>query len=533
MSSVFKRYVDFCNEMGDDSTGDSTIDLEDLEFVHTQLLSSHDTAEASALMKNDRILVRKIQFAEREAEAERKRAQREADKVFFQQMRHLMPDLGGSRSADVILDCRGKLVDKHGRSQRILSTTVRAQSSMIIKRCPWLGSIIQTARAKAKEEADKKKQEEEENKKTPETEVFGATEIEDDEEVQVKEVLHEEEAVTGAANIEPEDDSDDDFEDAPARVEEDTPDVVSWSHHHRSRSERDLLVVTLPNHSPEAIKILLEYCYTNRVLALGHDAFVQACKTRPSRHQGPAAPYQISHHSNAKRWPNNGHPSLSFQVALAALSLAEEAGIPRLSLMCEICSSQLVSSLNFIEALSACAAQRSISGNDLPLLRKAAMDMILRNGSRVVDEITKMASFRAALEEQRSMMIPTLLQGTMEAVTSFEKSKGIKRDSSEVSHSSFEELDKQDAFRRELERRSRREERTDRNPAHRNEHVYDAELDDIYDPFLSGWAAETAKRSLTRMSQHLDSISRRNTSRGSFPFPAGSRRSNRRRTSQS
>jgi hypothetical protein len=533
---VFKRFVDFCNEMGDDSSGDSTVFLTDLEFVHSQLLSEDDTAEASALMKNDRILVRKIQSAEREAEAERNRTQRESDRIFFQQLRHLMPDLGGSKTADVILDCRGNIVDRHGRSQRILSTTVRAHSSIICKRCPWLGRIIQAARTKAREEADKKTKEEEENKKTPDTESSGAAEIEDDEEVLFKEEQLEEDAVSGATKIEPEDDSEfdvDAFEDAPARVEEDTPDAVHSSHHHRLRHLRNSLMVPLPQHSPEAVKILLEYCYTNRVVALGHDAFVQACKTRPTKQQGPVAPYQTTHHSSAKRWPSNGHPTISFHVALAAISLAEEAGIPRLSLMCEISASQLLSSLNFMDALSMCARQRSISGNDLPLLRKAAMDMILGSGQRGVAEFSRSSSFRAALEEQRSEIIPTLLKGTMEAVSSYEKVKGIKRDSSEISIASFEELDKEDAFQRENERRKRRQGRTHKSSDQSHEHLYDAELDDLYGPLLSGWAADTAKRSLARMSHHLDSIARRSTSRGSFPFPAGSRRSNRRRTSQS
>ncbi len=529
--SVFRRFVDFCNEVGAGSSGGSTpVCVTDLEFVHSQLLNGHDTAEASALMKDDRILVRKVQTAKRRAEAERNRIQREADRQFFRHMRLLMPDdSGGPASADVILDCRGTLPGRDGRGRRTSRGTLPANSAIIGKRCRWLSDIIQRARAKAREEAaDKVKEEEEGNKKTPDTAHSGAAEIKDDEGVQMNGGDMPEGEATSAAKIEPEEDpDDDDFGDAPARAEEDTADVVSLSQHQGSRSGSNLLVVTLPDHPAEAVQILLEYCYTNRVFALGHDAFVQACRTRPTKHQGPVA---------GERWPiNNGSPTVTFHVALAATYLAEEAGMPRLSLMCEISASRLLSPSNFMEALSMCANQRDRSGNCLPRLRKAAMDIILANGPTGVAELCRSTSFRAALEEQRSVLVPTLLQGTMEAVLSFDKSRGTKRDGTELRYTSFEELDKVDAVQRENERRKRRQERPRRSATNRNEHVYDSELDDLDDPFFAGWAAETAKRSMTRMSRHLASLSRRNTPKGSFSFPAaaGSRRPSRRRSTQS
>ncbi len=523
---AFRRFVDFCNGIGaGSSSGGKALRVTDLEFVHSQPLNGNDTAEWGALMKNDRILVRGDRSSEREAEAERNRIQREADRAFFQHMSRLMPNLRGSGAADVILHCVGGGTEREGRSQRTSEAILPAYSVIISKRCRWLSDIIHRGRAKAQEEANKRKSNEKKNNKTPDTAPSGAAKIEDDEGMQKKDDdMPQWEALAGAAKIEEEEDAGDNFEDAAAvRVEEDTPDVVSFSHHLWSRSESDLLVVTLPNHPPEAVEILLEYCYTNRVVALGHDAFIQACKTRPTKHQGPVAPYHAIHRSRGKRWPCNGNPTVTLQVALAAISLAEEAVMPRLSLMCEVSASQLLSSSNFMEALSKCAHQRAMSGNGLPRLRNAAMDYLLGYGSRGVAELSRSSLFRAALAEQRSVIIPTLLQGTMEAVASFPKSKGMKRDGVEVRYSSFEDLDREDGVQRENERRKRRQERPHKGADNRNEKVYESEVDDLNDPFFPCWADETAKRSLMRTSRHLAPISRRRTSRGSLSFPVGSR----------
>jgi hypothetical protein len=177
----------------------------------------------------------------------------------------------------------------------------------------------------------------------------------------------------------------------------------------------------------------------------------------------------------------------------------------RLSLTCEVTASQLLSISNVVEALSMCTAHKSISGNDLPRLRKAAMDIVLRSGSRGVVELGP--AFRRALEERRSFIVPTLLQGTMEAVATYDKSRGVKRDSTHVSYPSFKELDREGSYKREREQRKRRQERWETDPSRRAEHSFEEELDFFYDP--QGWTSETAKRSLKRMSHHLDMASRR------------------------
>merc|ERR1711935_517107 len=126
--------------------------------------------------------------------------------------------------------------------------------------------------------------------------------------------------------------------------------------------------------------------------------------------------------------------------------------------MCEVATAQLVSTTNVVRALSLCASQKSKTGNDLPRLRKAAMDIVLRRGSRGVLELGRMPTFRKALEEPRAVIIPTLLQGTTEAVTRYGKQLESKRAKANLPIHSFDELDRNDAILRERERRKRRHE---------------------------------------------------------------------------
>lgn len=275
---------------------------------------------------------------------------------------------------------------------------------------------------------------------------------------------------------------DDSFEDRKVNVivvdddEDDSGHVVSPSLPQiHSRLEKDVAVVVLSEHSPDSVKILLEYCYTNRVVSLGHNAFVQACKTRPNKHNGPVPPYRTTHGANAKFWPNNGIPMVTFSVALSAIRLAEEAGMYRLSFMCEISAAQLVTPGNVVEALTMSTRQKIISGNDLPRLRKAAMNVIFSRGSKFISEIGRSSFFKKALEEDKSIIVPTLLQGTMEAVTLWEK-RGAKRSSPKT----FEDLDKADVENRREERKRRRQERIKKDPT---------EIDEPYDEdLIINWA---------------------------------------------
>lgn len=546
LSAVFQRYVDFCNEAT--TSKEDKISLCELEFVHCQLLNGSDNAETSGLMKNDKIKVRKDRSAERIAEQERMRLQREGDRNFFHQMRYLMPDMGGSKTADVILDCKGKLSDESGRNQQVLSSTVKAHSVILKKRCPWLEGMIRTAEIHAAMEADmdeirsvSKRNEDMDDEKSilvcrVESDLKSGDEHEENDDDSAvlsfapKEKHDTEEAGSGAAEIEIDDEDDDASEEdfraqpLPDECRPCSPAVLTTTCHGIQVTK--FLRITL-DHSPEAVKLLLEYCYTNRVASLGQDAFVHACKTRPLKHAGPVAPYPIST-SGSRRWPKNGHPTVTFAVAVAGIILADEAGLPRLSLMCEVAASQLLTSSNVVDALSLCATQKRASGNDLPFLRKAAMSLIFRSGSRGVSEIARSQSFNRGLASHRAVIIPMLLHGTLEAITTHEKNGSIKRDRNDISQLSFEVLDSEDKYRRAHERKKRRLERIENDPSRRDE-LDDLETEYIYDEFR-GWAHEAPKQSLKRMAKHLESMSSRSMAALAarsprYPFPPGAGRS--------
>ena len=550
LKAVFKQYVDFCNMKSKTDSPDHTkINVQDLEFAFCHLLNENDTAEISALMKNDRIRVRKVRKSERMIEADQKRAQRDSDRVYFQQMRNLLPESCPTRLADILLDCQGKLVDNNGRNQCVLSTTVRAHSSVIRKRCPWLMAIINQAQHKAK-----RLYEEEQTQKceTPDHSSTRATEIENDEEgensndndeIEEKEIGRGEDEISRAGQLGVIGDT---YEDRNVNViigdddEDDAGHVVSSSRHEiNSRPEPDVLTVVLSEHSPEAVKILLEYCYTNRVVSLGHNAFVQACKTRPNKHNGPVPPYPTTHSSNAKKWPNNGIPTITFSVSLAAIRLAEEAGMYRLSFMCEISAAQLVTPTNVVEALMMSTRQKIISGNDLPRLRKAAMDIILKRGRRGVSEIGRSTCFKKALEDERSTIVSTLFQGTMETVSQLEKTKGVKRDISEITHRIFIDIDMEDSYKRAKERNSRRQDFVEMDPSKIHEDD-DESLNDYgekpYDEehFKTAFCGGASKRSLRRMSLHkMDSMRRQTVSRVEMNLSRPNKKRSGRSTSRS
>jgi hypothetical protein len=104
-------------------------------------------------------------------------------------------------------------------------------------------------------------------------------------------------------------------------------------------------------------------------------------------------------------------------VVLAAIQLAEEANIPRLSFMCEIAASQLVSANTSLEALALCEQQYRATGNHLTHLRKAVMlYYILGRGPKGVNDLASMSSFKRTLKEKSDDVVPSLLMGIMETV---------------------------------------------------------------------------------------------------------------------
>jgi len=289
------------------------------------------------------------------------------------------------------------------------------------------------------------------------------------------------------------------------------------------------------DHPREAVELLLEYLYTNRVVPFGVEAFVLSCRTKPAGHHnskkihpskhhhgggvgdGPVPPFPTSGSSATRRWPNKGEPTVSFRAALASVSLAQEAGLSRLVLMSEIAASRLVGPGNFTDALQFCFShQQQYPDTNLSYLRKAAMDIVLRSGPRGV---LVLPSFRRALQESESgsALVPTLLTGTMEAVAAEEERKNLSkrsrkgsshhhgrshrhRDSSrhktpdhtdewrDTAFKYFRVVDRQDNIRRDEERRKKRLKRDERTVK--------------FDPEIL--LAEQRTKRMKRMSNHLD-----------------------------
>lgn len=402
LGAVFERYVEFANEHSD-GKHPLWLRLQDLEFVHCTVLRSSDTPEASALMKNDRIRVQKSRREEKALEAEAMILQCEADRNYFESLRGLMTDIMGS--CDIVLDCQGKLVDENGLNQEVLRTTLRGHFAILSKRCKWLDQLIQQARLDLGRrsivsipDADQLKDQ------------HMRTESDDGDDgiaaLPYPAEPRDDNRTEGATEIENDDDEEANSFSAVSR---------SGSPVHSSSYGSDLVWVTIPNHPPEAVKLLLEYCYTNCVIPLGQEAFEVAWST--PHEEGST---QVRPHS--RQWPDKRkHPRVSFATALAGISLAEEAGLPRLSLMCEVAACSLVESSNVVEALSMCTRQDQFTGNPLKRLRTAAMAFVLRR--RDLDHLARTHSFkRALLEPERSaVLVPSLLIGTMEAMIAREK----------------------------------------------------------------------------------------------------------------
>jgi hypothetical protein len=516
LMAVFNRYVEFCNEhaSGSDQSPKHKIDLSELEFVHCEVLNGNDTAETAALMKNDRISVRREQSDERKEEETRLRLQRESDKAYFTQLRQFLPQTTSSgrtcrhfvdQFADVVLDCRGELpYVVEGYNVPIPSKLIRCHSFMIHKRCPWLSRMIEEARMDGRRS------------------VISVPETKDSEEDQDFELLQfkvqpppplaaavGEDAI--AAQIE--DDENHVRRSSDGSLGVDLDDGETSIVEGRSES---LIYVPINNHAVEAMKLLLEYCYTNRVIPLGYHAFMDSCKTKPTvkKFEGPVAPFS----NRTSRWTNNGEPLVSFAVALAGIRLAEEASLPRLSLMCEIAAGRLVCENSAIHALLACEEQKKRTNNPLTRLRQSAMEIILRS-DRILTSRGIGLLLEKALEDQGSTLVPTLLLGAAEAVESLEKKKkkssphgsssggGIafssaasglgsaKSDWQTAAYASFSRIDKMEAKARERERRKRRLRRdNDAGGADRmdddDDDYYFGEDDDV-DRFVLGAADGT------------------------------------------
>lgn len=487
LNVVFTRFVEFITEKSRDK---EPLSVTDLEFTHNEILSGKDTAEGSALMKDDRIKVRRQRQHLRDEKLERQLMQRESDRVYFKQIRSLVTNMTSpDGDFDVAFDCKGLI----NTTRTLPCTLVKAHSAIIQRRCKWLGDKIRKAKEEKRQNIYYGLPTDEKSEDAPRPDIVprmisqtthtiekeGSSRMSDipDDVMQVDdtsrqsvdispssrvaisdfvgdgvsfdavECVDDDDAVrpcplgrgntehisSGAAEVVAEDD-DLSVEGTNVVVCEDRQisspfrNVLSRKSQANDRSTTNMPWVTL-DHNPRAIRLLLEYCGTNRCVPLGHDAFFQSSK-------GAVSPFT-----------GFGKPTVSLPLALATIRLAEEANMPRFSLMCEVAASSLITKTTVVDALSFCSKQEIKSGNRLPILRKSVISLILHRP--VINELANTSRFVEALSKQSGDVIPSLLLGAKDIVP-----KKLKRKRS--SNAEFKRIDADERVARNIERHVQR-----------------------------------------------------------------------------
>ena len=463
LSAIFKHYCDFINSKSPATRPGSRLYIRpaNLEFIHCTTLDAQNTVEASAMMKNDRIRVVRERSKEREAKAEMITLQRQSDRKFFEDLRSLVPkpSLEGMGS-DVVLECRGKVKDELGFSQNVLATSVRASSVLIAKRCKWLGQKISAAREDMRRRAEMTIPSDEVKCESKDAECR-LSQSDDEDDIVPSNPLPDADnnnnhaiAADRVLAAEIEDDEEDEIDAGRSSAKEQASTTPL-----RDVASSNAVWITL-QHSPQAVKLLLEYCYTNRVQALGQDAFLKASKfpnpkdvgALAAKQSGPVPPYRKSD------WPNGGAPTVSLHLALAGIALAEEAHMPRFSLMCEVAASKLVDYSNVVDVLAACQTQLQQTGNRLPLLRKVAMlDCVF--GKRYFEN----PIFKSNMLARKDLVIPSVLDGSIEVFPSNLESKEVLKKKEKMQKEKkqiFDMLDESDRNKRLFERLKGRKQAT-------------------------------------------------------------------------
>jgi hypothetical protein len=96
--------------------------------------------------------------------------------------------------------------------------------------------------------------------------------------------------------------------------------------------------------------------------------------------------------------------------------------------MCKVATSQLVDANNFINMPSACRVQQQKTGNCLLRLRRAArLDCVMANGSSCINVLYSDPTFKSSLNERRGLVVPSLLEGSVEVMLKNMNTKEIQR----------------------------------------------------------------------------------------------------------
>jgi len=475
LCTVFSHFANFCNR---NSPSEDSISYTDLEFVHNQVLIGNETAEGAALMKNDVVKVRKNRRAEKKAMKEIKRIQASSDYEYFKEMRNLFSKPATNIFYDTVIDCGGEdstfecifevnsaIVGKRCPwLQRKISSGQKRTNAHKLNRIPidnapssmgekgrrgvkrkitsstltenGIGSSGEPAVAAATGAVGSKNScpvgvspsnNRREDQKVRSREI----KVEDTQNQAVDDSLDDEDSIRpfplqeelplphkvkqmAAEVVDEEEDLPESADNKVCEKSDTGPApgiVVSSSSNNDSIDvegdglmQKEVTWVTLNQYHPQAVKLLLEYCYTNRCLPLGKEAFHKANVGRVIE------PYE--------HWPNSGRPTISMSVALSAIELAEEANMPRFSLMCEISACQLLTSRNLLEALSLCTQQQQRTGNPLKFLRNSATEDVLRRPDFLCTK-----DFQATLLKKRELVVPSILKGTQEVMSELKSTK--------------------------------------------------------------------------------------------------------------
>eukprot|EP00519_Triparma_laevis_P002383 CAMPEP_0182503524 /NCGR_PEP_ID=MMETSP1321-20130603/15461_1 /TAXON_ID=91990 /ORGANISM="Bolidomonas sp., Strain RCC1657" /LENGTH=451 /DNA_ID=CAMNT_0024708699 /DNA_START=44 /DNA_END=1399 /DNA_ORIENTATION=+ len=323
-----------------------------LTFSHVCPLNPTCTLEQSFLMKEDKVYV-ELLIPPSPSSID----QLESDVNYFKSMKSLLTQTGDK---DVVFECRGE-----GEGQKVISCRVKAHG-FIVKRCKWLKMKI--------EEEEKRRNDEGSPSQNP-------TIIVEDE--------------TNATTT--------------------TTPSAPTSTTTTTTSTPPPITINLPNVSPSAFKIFLEYLYTNRVPQLGYDAhfgttiqptlaeldpdvairlggggadavmedsFLNGPNTywHTDKKENSSNPYP----PNRDSWPHSGHCTLSMPLVLGVLHLSVSSRSPLLSRMCEFAALSVLShnpsTRDLISCVKACVASRK-KGSPQTLLTEKSVSLLLERNS--------------------------------------------------------------------------------------------------------------------------------------------------------
>ncbi|GMH53848.1 hypothetical protein TrLO_g14767 [Triparma laevis f. longispina] len=399
--------------------------LPQLAFCHVQPLIASETLEQSFLMKEDRVYVSLTpppNLAEKD--------QTESDRIYFQQIRSLC------HGGDVVFECKGE-----EKGQKVISCRVKAHGFIVKKRCKWLKIKV--------EEEEERRRDENPNKQENSSGSSSRGIIVED----------EDRTTTSSSSSS-----------GSGRAAATTTTTTTTPRP---------LTINLPNVSPSAFKIFLEYLYTNRVPSLGGSAHygttIQETLTEldpdvavrlggggaePSEDNflnGPNTYWHVNKpkpssnpYNTEAEWPNGGRCDLGMGLVLGVLGLAVDARMKRLARMCEFAALDILDhSYHTSDCLSAVRSCVESERKGLPqrlLEEKSVSRMLDRNVWRSARPIVMNMD-----QSLQASFVKLLMKNISDKVTPLLPDRSISNNEKQAY---FATLNKSDQESRNYERRS-------------------------------------------------------------------------------